>query len=254
MARGRTKGASDKVPRKLRGGGARKAAVTEGPIFASSNNRRGNDTAMQRTFAAHFTAPAAGHHEVPEPETVINGPPTHIINGADKEPETGINKATPHILTGADNHEDDHQDEHQDIEEDSDENDEDYNDDSSSEDENEDTRPRDFCPELEKALAVALDMRLRKHEIHERLRKSHFLERESVQNGDWFNGKLKLRVRCCAPHLQFPDVQYTCVACNSTNTKLDGWTHGPRYLTPAHSFSTGTFHCPLMTYSHTEHA
>ncbi len=55
MARGRTKGASDKVPRKLRGGGARKAAVTEGPIFASSNNRRGIDTAMQRTFAAHLT-------------------------------------------------------------------------------------------------------------------------------------------------------------------------------------------------------
>jgi hypothetical protein len=107
MARGRTKGASDKVPRKLRGG-ARKGAltVTEGPIFASSNNRRGNDTAMQRSFAAHFTAPAAGHHEVPEPETVINGPSTHIINGTDKEPQTGINTASPTILTGADSHED----------------------------------------------------------------------------------------------------------------------------------------------------
>jgi hypothetical protein len=140
--------------------------------------------------------------------------------------------------------------EHQDTEEDS--NEEDYNDDSASEDEDEETRPREFCPGLEKALAVVLDMRLRKHEIHERLRKSYFLERESFQNGDWFNGKLKLRVRCCAPHLQLPDVQYTCVACNGTNTKLDGWTHGPRYLTPARSFST--FHCPLMTYYHTEHA
>jgi hypothetical protein len=77
MARGRTKGASDKVPRKLRGG-ARKGAVTEGPIFASSNNRRGKDTAMQRSFAAHFTAPGAGHHEVPEPETV-NPPPTRYL-------------------------------------------------------------------------------------------------------------------------------------------------------------------------------
>ncbi len=111
---------------------------------------------------------------------------------------------------------------------DSDDQDEDYND-SESEQEDEDRRPREFCPELEKALAVVLYMRLRNHEINKRLRKSHFLEHEVCHNEDWFNGKLKLRVRCCAPHLQYSDVQYTCVACNGQDTRLDGWTHGPRY-------------------------
>ena len=56
IAMGRPKGSTDKRQRKRRGGDRDNivpiTAVT--PIFASSNNRRGNVTRQQRLFAAHF--------------------------------------------------------------------------------------------------------------------------------------------------------------------------------------------------------
>ena len=55
IAMGRPRGSNDKVPRKRRGGD-RSVVSTTGilPMFASSNNRRGNVTRQQRLFAAHF--------------------------------------------------------------------------------------------------------------------------------------------------------------------------------------------------------
>ena len=51
--------------------------------------------------------------------------------------------------------------------------------------------------------------------------------------GKWVNGKLKLRVRCCAPHLLWGTgagahgVTYTCIECGSKNTKQGGWSASP---------------------------
>jgi hypothetical protein len=251
MPKGRTKGALDKRPRKARGArhGLRDA-VTEVPTFSSSHNRRGSITAMQRSFGAFFTGE-------------VNQPTVSLSNSKEEtgtEPDTLMNVASPHIITSEDNH----------VTVSLHEDPKDITgtenhvtralnanyDDSESEHEDEDRRPREFCPELEKALAVVLDMRLRKHEIKERLRKSHFLEHEVGHNEDWFNGKLKLCVRCCAPHLQYSDVQYTCVACNGQDTRLDGWAHGPRYPLLPRVFScaylllhaTSSPYCPQMAY------
>jgi hypothetical protein len=157
-----------------------------------------------------------------------------------------INTASPHIITGTDHHEEEHQDkphdeyrdedsnnEHKD--EESDEHDEDYNDDSDSEDEDEDTRTREFFPELEKALAEALNMRLRKHELHERLRKSHYLDWEGSLNGD---SSTVSRNYVCTVALPISSFRTSDIFAwrNGQDTKLDGWTHGPRYLVLHMSF------------------
>ncbi len=44
----------------------------------------------------------------------------------------------------------------------------------------------------------------------------------------WHHNQLKFKVRCCAPHLSFADVTYTCIACEGINVRCSGWTHGPR--------------------------
>jgi hypothetical protein len=226
---GRRKGDTDKGKRKARTdkgttkprGGTKAVNPNTEPSFSSSlNNQRSNVTATQRRFAAHFR-----HEPTGEPSSI--GVSTELevhefdglsANVNDSEEVSVVPPVGYSAAEGTENIDDnpDSDDEAYDPEEDDDS------------DEDDDRRERAFCPEIEAALKDLLDMRARGNEIRSRLHKSHWLHQKCAPPGHWFNGKLKLPVRCCAPHLQYDNVVYTCVACNGTNTRLDGWTHGPR--------------------------
>jgi hypothetical protein len=231
IAMGRRKGDTDKGKRKARTDkgktkpriGSKAVNPNTQPSFCSSfNHQRGNVTATQRRFAAHFS-----HESTLEPSSV------GVSTGLDANDCDGLSVIVnnseglpvgPPVWQNATEapaspDDADH----------SDSDDEAYDPDAVDEsEEDDDRRERSFCPDIEAALKDLFDMRARGKEIRTRLSKSHWLHQKCAPPGQWFNGKLKLPVRCCAPHLQYDDVVYTCVACNGTNTRLDGWTHGPR--------------------------
>jgi hypothetical protein len=233
-------------PRKKRASQQAVVPITQ-PIFSSSNNRRGNGTAQQRLFAAHFQATDAikvvidptphldqslGRIE-PVPtcldENGVYGPVDHV-----NDPETTHfhEKSSIQIEPGPTSLDDNEV--HDPVEQVYDpETDDEYNPDSDDEDYDDDDKdPPRFCPELERALAVLLNMRENKLKIHARMRKSHWLHSPSIVPASWDNGKLKLRVRCCAPHLQYPDdkLKYTCVGCHGQDCILKGWASEPRSM------------------------
>jgi hypothetical protein len=222
------------------------------PIFASSNNRRGNVTTQQRLFAAHFQDVPLVRHPVGDSVGLFEG----HSDGLSVEASAGLSLsdfvecdsvglnvfeseglsvvASVEVSVGASTSLD--EDEAYDPDEevcDPNTDDEDYDDDTDDEDYDDDDKdPPRFCPELEKALAGLLNMRENKATIHARMRKSHWLHTPSIAPGAWENGKIKLRVRCCAPHLNSPDdkFKYTCVGCHGQDCTLEGWASQPRSI------------------------
>jgi hypothetical protein len=83
---------------------------------------------------------------------------------------------------------------------------------------------------LETALQHLLNMqdKANKASIKKKLKVSPWLHVPGAPLHCWHDGKLKVKVRCCAPHLLYENVQYTCIKCGSNDCTLDGWTHGPR--------------------------
>jgi hypothetical protein len=59
------------------------------------------------------------------------------------------------------------------------------------------------------------------------LKKCHWMHSATAPFASCAPG-LKLKLRCCAPHLQHDNVVYVCLACGSTKCVTDGWTHAPR--------------------------
>jgi hypothetical protein len=59
------------------------------------------------------------------------------------------------------------------------------------------------------------------------LKQSHWMHSATASFATCAPG-LKLKLRCCAPHLQHDNVVYVCLACGSTKCVTDGWTHAPR--------------------------
>ena len=84
-----------------------------------------------------------------------------------------------------------------------------------------------FCPQMEQALDKLLNHNDKSNtkRIQSALKKNHWLYTPPTE---WAVGQLKFKVRCCAPHLQFDGVRYTCIACRSSDCKLKGWSHHPK--------------------------
>ena len=210
--KGKRKARTDKGKTKPRGGTKAVNPNTEPSFCSSFNNQRGNVSDTQRRFAAHFR-----HEPTVEPSSVgvstgIDATDFDGISVFVNDSE-GLSVGPPvgHYAAEATASSDDA--DH------SDSDDEAYDPDADDEsEEDDDRRERAFCPEIEAALKDLFDMRARGKEIRTRLSKSHWLHQKCAPPGQWFNGKLKLPVRCCAPHLQYDDIVYTCVACNGTNT------------------------------------
>jgi hypothetical protein len=58
---------------------------------------------------------------------------------------------------------------------------------------------RRITPDLDAAIRKLLHLRVNKAIIAKKLRRSHWLHTPASNHEDWFNGELKLRLRCVAP-------------------------------------------------------
>jgi hypothetical protein len=223
---GRPRGSTDKQQRKRRGrGGARDigpiTAVT--PVFATSNNRRGNVTKQQRLFAAHF----------------LDAPPVELSVGNSEGLSVGASVGLTHGTSNGQNCESEDTPlqtaegqsavllpELPDL--DSDSTDSEYvpsDSDCDSDSSECDDISRRITPDLDAAIKKLLHLRVNNATLARKLRKSHWLHTPASNHEDWFNGELKLR--CVAPHLQFDNISYTCIRCHSSDVILKGWTHSP---------------------------
>ena len=198
---GRTKGAADMRPRKKRTSRFISGRIEDliqqavvpitQPIFSSSNNRRGNGTAQQRLFAAHFQATDAtkvvieptphldqslvriepvptflDEDEVYEPVDHVNEPETDDNYNPDTNTTKVVIETTPLydnssvLIEPCPTYLDDNE-VHDPVELMYDpETDDEYNPDSDDEDYDDDEKdPPRFCPELERAIAVLLKTR-----------------------------------------------------------------------------------------------
>jgi hypothetical protein len=231
---GRKKGTLDCQPRQSRKPKSLAAKATTAVAYAMRkkterqgrlNSARGVTERQQQSFLASFAAPIrtpALIHVPTIPASIISRGETSSADNASNDDAESTCSSDSHDSSDLSNHDS--------TDNATDSSDEDYYptddvDDDSKLDEKA-YSPR-FCPQMEQALETLLNHndKNNKRRIHSVLKKNHWLY---TPRTEWIVGELKFKVRCCAPHLQFDGVRYTCIACRSSDCKLKGWSHHPK--------------------------
>ena len=189
------------------------------------NSARDVTERQQQSFLAAFAAPV----RIPAPIHVTTTVPTlrHETNSPDNSSDDD-----DEAFDSSDSHESsDHESSDRHSPDDaSDSSDEDYfptDDVDEDSDLDEKAHCTRFCPEIEQALDKLLSHNDKSNarRIQTILKNSRWLYTPPTE---WAVGQLKFRLRCCAPHLQFDGVRYTCIACRSSDCTLQGWSHHPK--------------------------